>query len=180
MDRADTGGTADAEASREAFGSRLLAMNEPPSALRSAIIVAGLTVALGGTVAVSWFAFGGSASFRGPVRALEEAWPAIYGGQALFAAALGFVVARPLTNAFGRRGAAFAVLAAWIGEFVVLFFGGTLFAGELVPQVAWFYWFIGTAGPMQPITALVGLWIGSRRGRTPQAPMAEARSIRPS
>jgi len=154
-------------------------MNEQPNLLRQAAMVAALTVVLGGTVAVSWFAFGGSASFRGPIRALEDSWPLIYGSQALFAAIVGFLAAPFLAREFGRRGAVLAILAAWVGEFFVLFFGGTLFAGELVPEVAWFYWIIGTAGPLQPIAALVGASITSRRP-PPQAPMAEPRSIRPS
>lgn len=60
----------------------------------------------------------------------------IYSGQALLAVALGFLVARPLANLFGWRGAAFAILAAWVGELLVLFFAGTLIAGELVHDVA--------------------------------------------
>ncbi len=131
-------------------------------------------------MAVSWLAFGGTASFRGPIRALEDAWPLIYTGQALFAAIVGFVAAPFLAAAFGRRGTVLAVVAAWVGEFLVLFFAGTLFAGELVPEVAWFYWLIGTGGPLQPIAALVGASVTSRRPPPPQAPMAEARSIRPS
>ena len=154
-------------------------MNEGPSVLRKAATVVALTVVLGGTVAVSWFAFGGSASFRGPIRALEDAWPLIYGSQALFAAIVGFVAAPILGRAFSRRGTILAILAAWVGEFFVLLFGGTWIAGELVPGLAWFYWLIGTCGPLQPIAALGGMWLAGRR-RPPQAPMAEARSIRPS
>lgn len=154
-------------------------MNERQTALRTAAMVMALTVSLGGIVAVSWLAFGGSASFRGPLRALEDAWPLIYGSQAIFAAIVGFLAAPFLARAFGGRGAVLAILAAWVGEFFVLLFGGTLFAGELVPRVAWFYWLIGTGGPLQPIAALVGASITPRR-RPPQAPMAESRSIRPS
>jgi len=101
-------------------------------------------------------------------------------GEALFAAALGSLVARPLTTAVGRRRAALAILGAWIGEFLVLFLAGRLLAGELVPEVAWFYWLIGTGGPLQPVAALVGMWLAGRGRRTPQAPMAESRSIPPS
>ena len=155
-------------------------MNHPPSPLRAAAILIALTLALGATVAIAWFAFGGSASFRGPIRALEDSWPLIYGSEALFAAVVGFVAGPFLAKALGRRGAAGAILTAWVGEFFVLLFGGTLFAGELVPEVAWFYWLIGTAGPLQPIASLVGLWLALRRGRTPQAPMTEAISNRPS
>jgi hypothetical protein len=155
-------------------------MSQRPGPIRAATIVGLLTLALGGTVAVAWLAFGGSASFRGPIRALEDGWPLIYGGEAVFAAIVGFVAARSLVDVFGRRGAMAAILAAWVGEFVVLLVGGRLIAGELLPEFSWFYWVIGTAGPLQPIAALLGLWLGARRGRTPQAPMAEATSNRPS
>lgn len=155
-------------------------MDRWPRPLANTVMIATLTVALGATVALAWLAFGGSASFRGPIRALEESWPLIYGGQALFAAAVGFVAGRPIVETYGWwRGSVVAILAAWVGEWVVLFFAGTLFAGELVPQVAWFYWLIGTGGPLQPAAALAGVWLASRR-RTPQAPMAEATSSRPS
>ncbi len=147
-------------------------MNERPNPLRTVAIVVALTVVLGGTVAVSWLAFGGTASFRGPLRALEDAWPLIYGSQALFAAIVGFVAAPYLATVFGRRGAVLAILAAWVGEFFVLLFGGTLFAGELVPEVAWFYWIIGTCGPLQPIAALVGASVMSRRPPPTQPLMA--------
>lgn len=154
-------------------------MNRQPVSLRGVATVLLLTLFLGGTVVVSWLAFGGTAAFRGPIRALEDAWPLIYGSQAVFAAIVGFVAAPFLAREFGRRGAVQAIAAAWVGEFLVLFLGGTLFAGELVPEVAWFYWLIGTGGPLQPLAALVGASI-TPRVRPPQAPIAEARSIRPS
>ena len=155
-------------------------MNTAPGPFRTAAILLALTVVLGGTVAVAWLAFGGTASFRGPIRALEDNWALIYGGEALFAGVVGLVAARPLVDRFGRRGAGAAVVAAWVGEWFALLIGGRLLAGELMPEFSWFYWLIGTGGPLQPIAALVGLWLGSRRRRTPQAPMAEAISNRPS
>lgn len=155
-------------------------MNQPQIASRPAAIVMGLTWVLGGTVAVSWLAFGGTAAWSGPVRALEEDWPLIYGSQALFAALVGFVVGPFLIKAFGSPGAVLAILAAWMGEFVALTFGGTILANELVPEVGWFFWLIGTGGPLQPVAAVIGAWLATRRGRTPQARMAEATSNRPS
>jgi hypothetical protein len=155
-------------------------MNTAPGPARTAVIPGVLTVVLGGCVAVAWFVFGGSASFRGPIRALEDSWPLIYGGQAVLAGLVGIVAARPLVARLGWGGAAAAVVAAWIGEWFALLVGGRLLAGELMPESSWFYWVIGTGGPLQPIAALVGLWLGSGRGRTPQAPMAEAISNRPS
>ena len=155
-------------------------MNTAPGAPRTTAVLLVLTVVLGGTVAVAWLAFGGSASFRGPIRALEDNWPLIYGGEAVLAGVVGFVAARPLVTMFGHRGAVAAVGAAWVGEWVALLVGGRLLAGELMPEFSWFYWIVGTGGPLQPIAAIIGLWLGSRRGRTPQAPMAEAISKRPS
>lgn len=121
-----------------------------------------LTLGLGATVALSWFVFGGSAAFRGPLPALRESWPAIYGFQAVLAAAgtLWFArLAAPLT-AWRLVG---LIVAAWAGEWLVLFAGGRLIAGELGPEFAWFYWLIGTGGPAQPVAALLGGLLALRR-----------------
>jgi hypothetical protein len=120
-----------------------------------------LTLALGATVAVSWLVVGGSVAFRGPIPALSEMWLPLYALQAVLAAMVGFAASRFT----GGRGLDVVVLvgAAWVGEYVVLFFGGRLFAGELVPDVAGFYWLIGTGGPVQPIAAVLGGWLALRR-----------------
>ena len=127
-------------------------------------VVAGVTLALGVTVAVSWFMFGGSIAFRGPIRALAPAWPLIYGSQAVLAFVLGAVLS--VTRLERLAVVAAVVLAAWVGEWIVLLVGGTLFANELVPQVAWFYWLIGTGGPVQPLAALAGAVTWQRVRRT--------------
>ncbi len=121
-----------------------------------------LTLGLGATVALSWLAFGGSAAFRGPLPALRDSWPAIYGFQAVLAAAGTFW--------FARRAAPLTVsrlvpliVAAWVGEWLVLFAGGRLIAGELGAEFAWFYWLIGTGGPAQPIAAALGGLLALRR-----------------
>ena len=49
------------------------------------------------------------------------------------------------------RQLALVVLAAWAGEWLVLLAGGRLFANELMPEFASFYWLIGTGGPIQPL-----------------------------
>lgn len=46
---------------------------------------------------------------------------------------------------------------------LVLTAGGTLLANELHPEFAWFYWLIGTGGPIQPAAAAVGGSLGLRR-----------------
>ena len=121
----------------------------------------GLTLGLGTTVALSWFVFGGSVAFRGPLPALADAWPLIYGSQAVLAFALG-VVLGSVTTLDRSSVVAVIVLAAWVGEWVVLLVAGPLFANELVPGVAWFYWLIGTGGPMQPLAALGGAFAARR------------------
>lgn len=120
------------------------------------------TLGLGATVAASWFLFGGSTAFRGPIRVLEESWPVIYASQAALAAGGTFVYQR-LAGPLPMARLALIVAGAWIGEFAVLYFAGTLFAGELTGDIAWFFWLIGTGGPIQPLAALFGGWIALRR-----------------
>jgi len=164
-------------------------VNTRPTALRTAATVLALTIALGATVAISWLAFGGTAAFRGPLRAIEASWPLIYGSQTSFAGVLGFISAPFLVRSFGHRGAVLAILAAWVGEFFALLIGGRLLANELVPETAPLFWIVGTGGPLQPIAAILGVWLRLRRrgikgpqARTagPQARRAEATSSRPS
>lgn len=120
------------------------------------------TLGLGATVVASWLVFGGPTAFLGPIRALETSWPAIYAGQAALAAGGTFLYQRVAGPETLPR-LATIVAASWIGEFVVLFFAGTLFAGELTSDIAWFFWLIGTGGPIQPLGALLGGWVALRR-----------------
>lgn len=123
---------------------------------RTALI---LTLALGSTVAISWLIFSGTIAFRGPMRVLADRWLLIYGSQSILAALVGFTLAKTAPRTSIRR-VGFLILVAWIGEVVVLTLGGSILANELAPTVAWFYWLIGTGGPMQPIAAIVGAVIG--------------------
>jgi hypothetical protein len=127
-----------------------------------------LTLGLGATVAVSWFVFGGSAAIRGPERALRDAWAMIYGAEAILAAASTFVFAR-MAGPLPPTWLIAYVVAAWIGELLVLLLGGRLFSGELVPEVSWYYWLIGTGGPAQPVAAAIGGLV-ALRGRAAGRP----------
>ena len=129
--------------------------------LRWLAAVAGTTLALGMTVAVSRLLFGGASAFRGPFAALRDSWPLIYGAQALLAAAVGCSIARLTRVATPGRTVAL-IGAAWVGEWLVLLVGGTLLANELVPNMAWFFWLIATGGPLQPFAAIAGAAIESR------------------
>ena len=113
------------------------------------------TLALGLTVAVSWFAVGGSAAYRGPMPVLRDSWLPLFGLESVLAAAVAFGFASRTGERSARR-VVMLVIGAWLGELVVLTVGGTIFANELVPTVAWFYWVIGTGGPIQPVAAIIG------------------------
>ena len=55
------------------------------------------------------------------------------------------------------------LVAAWVGEGVVLtILGAPLVANELDPEIAWYYWLVATAGPLQPIAGIGGAWVGIR------------------
>lgn len=148
-------------------------MNEGPAAdtvshgrlEQPVVALALLTLVLGASVAASWLVFGGRAAFQGPDRVLRESWPAIYGFQAALAAIALFVFARRQAVTIGARRLLLLVVGAWLGELLVLTAGGTLLANELDPDIAWFYWLIGTGGPIQPAAAAIGGFLGllSRR-----------------
>jgi hypothetical protein len=148
-------------------------MNERPAAdtasrgrlAQPVVAMALLTLVLGMTVAASWLLFGGRAAFGGPDRVLRESWPAIYGFQAALAAIAVFVFARRQALAIRAPRLLLLVVGAWLGELLVLTVGGTLIANELDPEFAWFYWLIGTGGPLQPAAATIGGLLGllSRR-----------------
>ena len=131
--------------------------NVQPARLRTLVL---LTLALGTTVAASWLVFGGRAAFGGPDRVLEQSWPAIYGSQALLAALYGLWVGRVEPS---RVWMLTLVTGAWLGELLALTLGGNLLANELDPPVAWFYWWMATGGPLQPVAAsaggLLGWWL---------------------
>lgn len=128
-----------------------------------------LTLVLGLTVAISWLAFGGRSAFNGPDRVLREAWPLIYGSQAVMAAIGLFIFARRESAELGIRRLTAVVVGAWLGELLALTFGGNLLANELDPDIAWFYWLMGTGGPIQPAAAFAGALLGLRfrRGAAP-------------
>ena len=131
---------------------------------RTAISIAFLTFLLGLTVAVSWIAFGGGAAFRGPDRVLRDAWPWIYGSQALMALILTALLIRFRDPRASFVAMTLLVIGAWLGELVALTLGGNLLANELDPPVAWVFWLMGTGGPVQLMAALAGGAIGLRWG----------------
>ena len=111
-----------------------------------------LTLGFGTAVAVAWLGFGIEA-FRGPDRVLARSWPLIYGCEALLTAAVaGLYVtrARPAPSIANIAALSFA---AWFGELLALSAFGGLLANELNPGTAWIFWWMATAGPLQPMVA---------------------------
>jgi hypothetical protein len=62
------------------------------------------------------------------------------------------------------------MLSGWIGEGIVLTLIGGLIANELNPLNAWWFWLVATAGPMQPLVAILGGWVGRRQSVRPAGP----------
>ncbi|HET7521348.1 MAG TPA: hypothetical protein VFK61_07405 [Candidatus Limnocylindria bacterium] len=129
------------------------------------ISLAGLTLALGVTVPISWLAFGGRLAATGPDRALEQAGTWIYGSQAVLAALVGAAAALLLGRQASVVRLVLLMFGAWLGELVVLTLGGNLVANEIDPPVAWSWWLLATAGPLQPVAASLGAVAASVVGR---------------
>lgn len=66
------------------------------------------------------------------------------------------------------------VVGAWLGELLVLTLGGNLLANELDPPIAWFYWWMGTGGSLQPAAASAGALLGWMVRTSDTPPMAPA------
>ena len=126
--------------------------------------VAILTLGMGVAVTVSWFAFGRIDSYSlDPPSMVRPARLLVYATQFLLIAALMLSLARgPLRHA-STRTLAISVLAAWLGQGIVLtLIGAPLVANELDPEIAWYYWLVATAGPIQPMVAFGVGWLGVR------------------
>jgi hypothetical protein len=118
--------------------------------------IAMLTLGLGATVAVSWLVVGGRLAAQGPMPTLETRSVPLFAFQSVLAAGVTALFVG-LSGERAWRRIVGLVIGAWLGELVVLTVGGSvLVANELVPTVAWFYWLIGTGGPIQPIAAITG------------------------
>jgi hypothetical protein len=123
---------------------------------RTAISLLALTLLLGSTVGFSWLASGGARAFGAPDRVLADSWPLIYGSQAILAAGLSWAFLSLRESRARPVRVSLVALGAWIGELIALTLGGNLLANELVPEVAWVFWWMGTGGPIQPVAAIAG------------------------
>ena len=123
-------------------------------------LIPALTLLLGLATAIAFYAVGGSLALQGPY-VLSQSWPLIYAVEAVLVGAAMFAAARLLRSAVDEPKLALLVIAAWLGEYVVLASG--ILADELNPANAIFYWLLATGGPLQLVAALLGGWLGLRR-----------------
>jgi hypothetical protein len=127
-----------------------------------ALRLAVLTLGLGATVAATWFIVGGSAAYRGPLPVVRDLWLPLYGFEALLAAAGTYWFASR-AGPIGVPRLIALVVAAWVGEWLVLLLGTALLLGNVGPEFASFYWLVGTGGPVQPVAAAIGGVLALRR-----------------
>jgi hypothetical protein len=118
-----------------------------------------LTFALGTATAVAFFLVGSQLALNGTY-VVTRSWPSIYSLEALFVGAIMFVITRLLRDRLSSRRLLAMVLAAWLGQYLVLASG--LLADELNPMNALGYWLLATGGPLQPAAAFIGGWFGLR------------------
>ena len=125
-----------------------------------------LTLGMGTAVAISWFAFASRYQSFGldPASVLTVTRLTVYGSQCLFVAAFAFLFTSRRLRAITPAQLAGLVGTAWVGEGIVLtLIGEPIVANELDPAIAWYYWLVATAGPLQPAAAFAGGWLGIRR-----------------
>jgi hypothetical protein len=130
--------------------------------------VIAMTLGMGLAVTVSWFAFGRGDSYGlEPLDVLTQRRLWIYGSQFVVIGAFLYALTRTRLQAVSAVTLWASVTSAWLLEGVVLtVIGAPLVANELDPHVAWYFWLVATAGPLQPVAAFVGGRLGLRHART--------------
>jgi hypothetical protein len=127
-----------------------------------------MTLGMGLAVTVSWFAFGRGDSFGLEpldLLTLRRVW--IYGSQFVLIGGFLYALTRTRLQALSAVTLWASVTSAWLLEGVVLtVIGEPLVANELDPLVAWYFWLVATAGPLQPVAAFLGGRLGLRHART--------------
>jgi hypothetical protein len=127
-----------------------------------------MTLGMGLAVTVSWFAFGRGDSYGlEPLDVLTQRRLWIYGSQFVVIGAFLYALTGTRLQAVSAVTLWASVTSAWLLEGVVLtVIGAPLVANEMDPHVAWYFWLVATAGPLQPVAAFVGGRLGLRHART--------------
>jgi hypothetical protein len=119
-----------------------------------------LTVSLGGTVMVSWVAVRGTSVLHGPGPFLDPTWYLVWSLQAVLAGVIGVVAGRAWGRDASPKGLIALVVAAWVGELLVVTMIGPLLSNDLDVIHGPFIWLVATGGLLQPVATAVGVLIG--------------------
>jgi hypothetical protein len=119
-----------------------------------------LTVSLGGTVMVSWVAVRGTSVLNGPGPFLDPTWYAVWSIQAALASVIGLVAGRAWGGQTSAARLIALVVAAWVGELLVVTMIGPLLSNDLDVIHGPFIWLVATGGLLQPVATAVGVLIG--------------------
>ena len=140
-----------------------------PTRVRRILATIGITIlAMGMAVTVSWSAIGirGEGFGLDPDSLIRPSRLAIYGIQFVLVGVIGYGVTRWRLAGESLSRVALVMAAAWIGQGLVLTaVGEPIVANEIDPSNAWYFWLVATAGPLQPLVALLGGLPALRRPR---------------
>jgi hypothetical protein len=118
-----------------------------------------LAVLLGCCTALSFLLVGGRLALAGPY-VLERMWHVIYPLEAAIVGVVMVIVGWMLRGRGGILSLVVIVLAAWIGELLIL--GSGLIDDDAAGLTAVPLWVLATGGPLQPIAAIIGGLVGAR------------------
>jgi hypothetical protein len=133
---------------------------------RTLVRIVSLTLALGGTVVASWLAVRGVSVFTGPGPFLDSSWWVVWAIQVGLAGIVGLIVGRNWGRESSAGRLAALLLAAWVGELLVVALLTPILSDDLRLFHAPWVWLVATAGPVQPLAAIVGALVGRERARS--------------
>ncbi len=133
---------------------------------RTLVRIVSLTLALGATVVVSWLAVRGVSVFTGPGPFLDSSWWVVWAIQVGLAGIVGLIVGRTWGRESSAGRLAALLLAAWVGELLVVALLTPILSDDLRLFHAPWVWLVATAGPVQPLAAIVGALVGRERARS--------------
>ena len=132
-----------------------------------------MALGMGVAVAIAWSTFFRSLDSYGLDLGdmLQPPRVAVYATQFLLVGAFFYVLARRWLRGTSSTSIAVGAGTAWLLEGLVLtLIGEPIVANELDPAIAWYYWLSATAGPLQPMVAFLGGWVGLRHAARERQP----------
>jgi hypothetical protein len=133
---------------------------------RTLVRIVSLTLALGATVVVSWLTVRGVSVFTGPGPFLDGSWWVVWAIQVGLAGIVGLIVGRTWGRDSSAGWLTALLLAAWVGELLVVALLTPILSDDLRLFHALWVWLVATAGPVQPLAAIVGALVGRERARS--------------